>query len=214
MKKAIFIIFSFLIISAFSQNNVSSNKNDSTIIQSQLTKKTYFDKDWNEIPKGKHKYYRTLSISEYEYNGQKLYKVKDYYKNGKIQMIGYSSRIDTIDRIGLSTFYNTDGSIYRYNLYEYDTFKDVFPEVKEYVSKIKPCDIPNKTFNVKFYPKKIRYIGYRNSDGKKIGIWRFYKKNGKYVVCNFKNGVQPTVLRLYNKSDQLIKKGYYRPKSH
>jgi len=214
MKKAILLTFLFISFSVFSQENNTSSKNDTDINQSQLEKIIYFDKDWNEIPKGKHKYYRTFSISEFDYNGQKLFQINDYYKNGNIQMVGYSTRTDSIDRIGLSTFYNPNGSVYRYTLYKYDSFKDVFPEIDKYVSKIKISDIPNKTLFIKFYPKKIKHIGFRNSDGKRIGIWRYYRKNGKYIVVDFKNGVAPTVLRLYNKEDILIKKGYYLPRAH
>ncbi|NPD83181.1 hypothetical protein HNS38_00325 [Lentimicrobium sp. L6] len=214
MKKATIILLLLISFSLFSQEDYASTNIDSTIIQSLSKKTIYFDKEWNEIPKGKHKYYRLLSISEYNYKGQKLFEVNDYYKNGKIQMNGYSTRVDTIEYIGLSTYYNHDGTIYRYSLYEYDTFKDVFPQVEKYASKIKHCDIPNKTLHIKFQPRKLKYIGYRNSDGKRIGVWHFYHKNGKYIVCDFKNGISPTVIRLYNKNDELIRKGYYNPKSH
>lgn len=216
MRKIALLILYIISFYSYSQEEIITpiDVKDSISNQDLLNKVVYLDEDWKEIPKGEHKYFRKFSTSEYKYKGKNLININDYYKNGKIQMTGYSTRIDTIDYIGLSTFYEPNGEIYRYTLYEYDDFKDDFPEMDEYASKIKPCDIPNKSLHIKFFPKKLRFIGYRNSDGKRIGVWRFYKKNGKYMVCDFKNGTSPTVIRLYDKNDLLIKKGYYRPDSN
>jgi hypothetical protein len=79
----------------------------------------------------------------------------------------------------------------------------------EFANLIDSCNIENKYLKVLFYPKKIKTVGFKSAEMRNIGLWRYYKKNGKYITANFKDGVDPTVIRYYDKKDQLIRKGYY-----
>jgi antitoxin component YwqK of YwqJK toxin-antitoxin module len=70
-------------------------------------KKIYLDSLWKETTEGNHKYYRIIE----SYDSQKeLYKIKDYYKSGVLQMEGNSKTTDAFSKEGEFVFYYENGN--------------------------------------------------------------------------------------------------------
>jgi len=91
--KYFFFILSLLPFAIFSQN---INE-----------KKIYLDSLWNETSKENHKYYRIVE----SYDSQKeLYKIKDYYRSGVLQMEGNSLIRDALIKEGEFVFYYENGN--------------------------------------------------------------------------------------------------------
>lgn len=215
MKTCITILCSLIVLLSFSQNQ----SEDTTVLLRESTKYLYnlneiiyFSEDWEIASNEEYKYYRTSKISVLKYQNIPLIEITDHFKNDEVQMTGYLFDADTNFATGLWSYYESNGKISQYRLYEYETFINEFSHLEAYAKLIEKPDCDNICLHIMFFPKKLKFIGYRRNDGKRIGKWRIYKKNGKYIVCDFKDGKAPTVLRLYDKNDNLIKKGYYNPK--
>jgi len=92
MKPVFFTLFLLPLI-IFSQNN--------------FPKKILLDSIWKETTEKNHKYYRIIE----SYNPRtELYKIKDYYKSGVLQMEGNSRTEDSYSKEGEYTFYYENGN--------------------------------------------------------------------------------------------------------
>jgi hypothetical protein len=205
MKKLITIFLSISYIITFSQSKIIGNSEQVFSINDTI----YFDEFWDISNSKSYNYYRLSQESNLQYKDQNLIEVTDYFKDGQKQMTGYLTQTDSSMKKALFTYYNAKGQITQFRLYDYDLYIDQFPKMLEFANLIDSCNIENKYLIVQFYPKKIRTIGFKNAEMRSIGLWRYYKKNGKYVTANFKHGVDPTVIRYYDKKNRLIRKGYY-----
>ncbi len=101
MKNYLVVLFFVVSSQIFSQNT-----NDKVV---------YLDSLWQETKNGNHKYYRIIKDYAIEQN---LYKIYDYYKNGKIQMEGSTENKENLMKIGEYIYYYENGnkeSIVNYN---------------------------------------------------------------------------------------------------
>ena len=187
--KSIFYSIFFLPLIIFSQN----------IDQ----KKIYLDSVWKETTEANHKYYRIIE----SYDPQtELYKIKDYYKSGILQMEGHSKTTDAFSREGEFLFYYENGnkkSLQNYKRsrllgkieewYENGTKKlegEYFEPKKGYFTNYKLYqywDQTNKQTvtdgNGYFEEKSENHSDTGNfENGYKEGIWKGeFKKNCKYT---------------------------------
>lgn len=212
MKNYLILILFLFQLQSFSQSSLSKQSIKYGNIY-QLNEAIYMNENWEIVSSEDYEYYRTSEISDLTYENKPLIKVTDYFKNGNTQMTGYLTQTDSVMRKGLFTYFDSKGRITQLGLFDYDTYIDQYPEMLEYAKLIDTCSIENKYLRVKFYPKKIKAVGFKNSKMRNIGLWRYYKKNGEYFTANFKHGVDPTVIRFYDKKNRLIRKGYYVPKN-
>ncbi|MEL1240643.1 energy transducer TonB [Flavobacterium flavipallidum] len=75
--------------------------------QNNLDKTIYLDSLWKETSKENCKYYRI--VKDY-YNDKEIYRFEDYYKNGTLQMEGYSKAKDALISEGEFTYYYENGN--------------------------------------------------------------------------------------------------------
>ncbi|MFT5600038.1 MAG: hypothetical protein ACI9N1_000270 [Flavobacteriales bacterium] len=93
------------------KNETIENKKDGYWIE-------YFDKKWVESTKKKSKYYRLI---EYK-NGLPVGKVYDFYRSGKLQMLGEFKSLEPNLRIGTTIWYTKSGKRTRLEFQNEDTF--------------------------------------------------------------------------------------------
>ena len=67
----------------------------------------YFDKSWNPCEKHKHKFYRLIEYS----GGIPAGKSYDFYKSGKLQMIGHFKSVDPDSKSGSFAWYEKNGKV-------------------------------------------------------------------------------------------------------
>lgn len=141
MKSNLYLAILFLIpVYLFSQNS-----NDKTV---------YLDSLWKETTKENHKYYRIFK----DYNIDKdSYKVYEYYKSGKLEMVGTSSTKENLTREGEFIFYYENGN-------------------KESVENYVKSKLDGK-LNQWYENGNKRFIGYYKN-GKKSGKQLLYYENG------------------------------------
>jgi antitoxin component YwqK of YwqJK toxin-antitoxin module len=77
----------------------------------------FLDKNWNDCPKEKSKYYRLI---EYD-KGESVGKVYDFYSSGKIQMVGEYENITSDIRTGTFIWFSKDGLRTSLTYYSADT---------------------------------------------------------------------------------------------
>lgn len=162
MKKStliIVILISFITFSAVAQNTI------------------WFDKNWQETTEGNHEYYRP--------NPKKIkdgFWIVDYYKNGQIQMEGYSTINKPDEEIfdGLVIYYHANGKPFHkanYKNGKLDGIRKVFYESGELKEQGKYADGKREGVWKTFYKNgKIETKGkYRNNE--KVGVWKTFYKN-------------------------------------
>lgn len=115
----------------------------------------WLDKNWQETTKESHEFYRPTP--QKKDNG---FWIVDYYKNGQVQMEGFSSVSTLNEEVfnGLVTYYHINGKLFHkanYKNGKLDGIRKVFYE----------------TGNLKEVGKYV--------NGKRNGVWKTYYENGK-----------------------------------
>lgn len=85
--------------------------------QAQKSDTLYYDSKWKSAYKKDYAYYR---LTEFENN---LYLVKDYYKNGNIQMKGFYKSVEPEIKHGKFTWYYPNGRISQKSFFQDDSLK-------------------------------------------------------------------------------------------
>lgn len=170
----------------------------------------YFDEDWRETSVENHEFYRVFTISNYALNGEKLIKVTDYYKSGRLQMTAYVSNKDSLDFIGLRTYYKENGNIKSKDLIYYNKSIDAFPGIKDFASIIRPSIIDSITLIVNYRTSRSFAIGYCNNYRERIGQWIFLSSGGAFVTVEYKNDELNGIYKAHNSSNTLRKRGVYK----
>jgi len=196
MKSVFFTLF-FLPLIVFSQND--------------FPKKIYLDSLWKETTAGNHKYYRIVESFDSE---KKLYKIKDYYKSGVLQMVGHSkTEKDTIfSREGEFIFYYENGNKQRISNY-YNSHL-LGKDEQWYENGTKQSEWEYFEYN-KNIPIPCKLNQYWNPDGKQTvinGNGHFEDSSEDYSDSgNIKNGLKEGTWKgIYNKKNkytEVYKKG-------
>ncbi|WP_421942885.1 TonB family protein [Pedobacter sp.] len=85
--------------------------------QAQKLDTLYYDSKWKSADKKDFTYYR---LTEFENN---LYVLKDYYKDGNIQMMGFYKSVEPEIKHGKFTWYYPNGGIRQKSFYQDDSLK-------------------------------------------------------------------------------------------
>lgn len=138
---------------------------------------TWFDANWQVTTKDNAEYYRPTP--QKKGNG---YWIVDYYKNGKIQMEGYSSSAVPLEEEfdGLVTYYHDNGKPFHeanYKNGKLEGVRKVYYESGELKEQGRYKDGKRDGIWKTFYKSgKIESKG-KYQDGEKVGIWKTFYKN-------------------------------------
>jgi antitoxin component YwqK of YwqJK toxin-antitoxin module len=140
-------------------------------------KTIWFDENWQETTKEKSTYYRPQPKKV-----KSGYWIVDYYKNGQIQMEGYSTvnepNKEQFD--GLVTYYHQNGNTYHkanYKNGKLEGVRKVFYESGELKQQGRYKDGKRQGIWKTFYKNgKIQTKG-KYKDNEKVGIWKTFYKN-------------------------------------
>lgn len=113
----------------------------------------FFDKNWNECSQKEYKFYRTFEKSTMVIGDSNLIKIIDHYRNGNIQMTGYRYSLDSLEKVGLYSYYKKNGRIISHRLYNYHETIKYFKEMEKYTEKLKVCDSVDIGLYVSFFRK-------------------------------------------------------------
>lgn len=183
--------------------------------------KTYFDEEWKVTTADKMAYYRETTKEG------SLYRIKDFYKNGTLQMDGLSHNDSPTEEVweGKVTWYNEDGSVEYYTTYkngkmngetgmtrpngDYSRamYKDDEVISSEYLSH-KTDDnyssyqkFDGKTTTSVYFDEDIKGIRMEEiSNGDGTYTTKFYGEGGKYIgqATNNENGLSGTYVSYYS----------------
>jgi len=208
------------------------------ISQTEQYKDTiYFNSDWKKSNQKEYKYYRIYSKSDFKFKDKYLIKITDYYKNNKIQMIGFKQTFESKERIGLYSFYNKKGKLKSSRLYKFHQTIGLFKSMQKYADEVKQIDSTNVDLFVSFFFKgHVKEIGYYSKNCLQVGEWKEYNpfakklyrlieydkhnyfksiltfhSNGKlWEEKYFKNGLKNGTWKFYKYNGELKKKKVYK----
>lgn len=211
----IFILISFTVLSIFSHSqNYLPDKvyslEYSEEIGRQIGEIIYYDENWNQTTVENNQFYRVFTFSNLAINGEKLIKVTDYYKSGRLQMTAYICNADSLDFIGLKTYYKENGNIEGKDLVYYNKSIDAFPGMKDFASIIRPSIIDSIILSVNYRTTRSFSIGYKNKNRERIGQWIFLSSGGAFVTVEYKNDKLNGIYKSHNSSNILRKRGVYK----
>ncbi|CAM1333998.1 toxin-antitoxin system YwqK family antitoxin [Tenacibaculum aestuariivivum] len=146
-----------------------------TVVRAQET--IWFNENWIQTTKENHKYYRPSPKRI-----KKGFWIVDYYKNGQIQMEGYSEikKINQEKFDGLVLFYHQNGKphyVANYNKGKLEGVIKVFYNTGQLKEQGKYSNHKREGVWKTFYKNgKIKTKGkYRNNE--KVGVWKTFYKN-------------------------------------
>jgi TonB family protein len=139
MKKTIIVLLG--LTSLVNLNIIGQTTNDTI----------YYNKSWKETIKSKAAYYSLIEIKD------NTYIVRDYYINGKLQMLGHYSSIEPKIKNGQFLYY--------------DTYGNVLDEIN-YKNDIKDG------YSISYYKNNFLFSEGNYSIGYKNGLWKYYHNNG------------------------------------
>lgn len=213
MKILILISFAVLSLFSFSQTH-EPNKIYRVEYSEGIGKKigdiVYYDENWKETTVGNHTFYRVFTTSHFVFNEEKLIKVTDYYKSGKLQMTGYVSNKDSLDYMGLKTHYKENGNVTGKDLIYYRQSIHAFPGMKDFASIIRPSNIDSITLTVNYRTTRSFSIGYKSKNHERIGQWIFLSSGGAFATVEYKNGKLNGIYQAHNSSNKLKKIGVFK----
>lgn len=157
----ILVLFMFVGISTFSQSDT-----------------VWFDAKWQETTKDKAQYYRPKPKKK-----KKGYWVVDYYKNGQVQMEGFSKTnlLFKEEFDGIVTHYHSTGAVFKKIKYKKGKKNGVW-----------------KTF---YETGELKELG-TYQDGKDHGVWKAFHKNGKIKSKGkYQNGDKVGVWKTFYKNE-------------
>ena len=147
----------------------------STTVTAQNT--TWLDENWQETSKENYQYYRPAPKEI-----KKGFWIVDYYKNGQVQMEGYSTSKELNKEMfdGLVMYYHANGKLFHKANYingKLDGDRKVFYETGELKEQGKYTNGQRDGIWKTFYKNgKIETKGkYRNNE--KVGVWKTFYKN-------------------------------------
>jgi len=177
-----------------------------------LNDTTYFDRDWKKCDKRFHYYYRIYERTDYLIGNDSLYKIYDYYKNGKIQMTGYLTSLSSDRRVGLYSYFNKKGKIEYSKLYNYKNTISIFSEIKNYSKLVGECDQDSIDFYVYYFSNgHVNKAGFYSTKKGFSGKWIVYNQfnNDIYEIMSFKDGKLHGKRELYYPNGQLWQENYF-----
>ena len=182
----------------------------------------YLDKDWNPCVKEQHHYFRVITEDNTTMAPERLFKVKDYYRSGKMQMEGYLLAADSSIYKGLYKWYDKKGRLKDLCLYDYAHSKPYFAELNKYTQLLEPCDTTNTIFSVHFFKRgQVHYLGFYKTDipsnaktvntSERICTWKRFNQFNKDIVYlyEYENGALNGRCYTYRSKGRLWKEKYY-----
>lgn len=205
MKILILISFTVLSIFSYSQNYVPDNVYSleySEEIGRQIGDIIYLDEKGDTTNFKDHSFYLINTTTNYFLKDINLTKISIYYESGRLKMTGYRTNIDSLDLVGLKTAYKKNGKVLNYDLFDVNKSLDLFPKMKQYISKLKPCDENYLILSVEFEKHKT-YIGYRKKDFKSTCTMLVLDNFGEYTEISLENGFREGEVTAFNRNNVL-----------
>lgn len=170
------LILFFLIFISFS--GFSQNSNDKTI---------YLDSDWHETNEAEWVYYRIIKDYFLEMD---IYKIFDYYKDGTLQMSGFSKTKDLTARDGEFVYYYKNGN--KQKISNYLNSKLIGDEYQWYDNGSKRMEG--------------EYVNNDNNILSQLKVRKYWNENGEQMVVDG-NGIYEEIFKDYY-AKGLLKDGF------
>ncbi|WP_375580448.1 hypothetical protein ABWH96_05265 [Marivirga tractuosa] len=185
----------------------------------------WFDKDWNQSTKQNASFYRPPLEKEGD-----LYKMKDYYIDGSLQMNGTSRFKDSVHLEGKAVWYSQNGKVNQEETYKNNTLDGVaiyYRENSKDLSREITYDMGKTISDVRFDKNRdgIRYkryyedgrivkTDYYGSEGKFIGTYyesedEYQNGNGKRVTY-YNDPMSVKIIEVFENGGQLYFDAFYK----